>query len=180
MRISSGKWRGKNILAPDGKLKPTSDKVRQALFNTLRTEILGTRFLDLFAGSGSVGITALSEGASFVVFVEQDSKTYKALRENLQQLAEKTEYQTYRYDALKITEFLKNQEFDIIFADPFYPDISNLLSKIHHNSYSLLSKEGLFILEHGKNIPLSSLQALEGYTSTKSYGDTVLSFFRKH
>ena len=59
MRISSGKWRGKNILSPDGKLKPTSDKVRQALFNVLRTEILGARFLDLFAGSGSVGITEI-------------------------------------------------------------------------------------------------------------------------
>ncbi|MGL4676207.1 MAG: 16S rRNA (guanine(966)-N(2))-methyltransferase RsmD [Brevinema sp.] len=179
MRISSGKWRGKNILAPEGKLKPTSDKVRQALFNTLRSEILDARFLDLFAGSGSVGITALSEGASFAVFVEQESQTYKALRDNLYQLANKTEYQTYRYDALKISDFLKNQEFDIIFADPFYPDISIFLSKIYQSSYSLLSKGGIFILEHGRNIPISSLQKLEGYTSTKRYGDTALSFFTK-
>ncbi len=179
MRISSGKWRGRNILAPEGKLKPTSDKVRQALFNTLRTEILDARFLDLFAGSGSVGITALSEGASHSVFVEQDSQTYRALRENLYQLAETPTYQTYRADVAKIGELLRGQQFDIVFADPFYPDISNFLQKLHKNSMDLLSNDGLFVLEHGKTTTIEQLQNLEGYYSTKSYGDTALSFFRK-
>lgn len=179
MRISSGKWRGRNILAPEGKLKPTSDKVRQALFNTLRSEIFNARFLDLFAGSGSVGITALSEGATHATFIEQDSQTYRALRENLLQLVNKAEYQTYRSDVAKISDLLKNQEFDIIFADPFYPDISRFLAPLHKNSFSLLSKGGLFVLEHGKNISQELLQELAGYYDTKGYGDTVLSYFRK-
>lgn len=179
MRISSGKWRGKNLLAPEGTLKPTSDKVRQAVFNTLRTEILGSRFLDLFAGSGSVGITALSEGAHFVAFVEKESQTYKALRENLYHLAEKTEYQTFRSDVNKITTLFKENSFDIIFADPFYPDISLFLNKLHQDAFSLLSNEGLFILEHGKKTHSETLTCLAGYLETKSYGDTALSFFRK-
>lgn len=179
MRISSGKWRGRNILAPEGKLKPTSDKVRQALFNTLRSEIFDTRFLDLFAGSGSVGITALSEGASFATFVEQDSQTYRALRENLNQLANKDEYQTYRSDVGRISELLKNQVYDIIFADPFYPDISRFLIPLHKSAFGLLSHQGIFILEHRKDIPTEKLQELQGYYDTKSYGDTALSYFRK-
>ncbi len=179
MRISSGKWRGRNITAPAGKLKPTSDKVRQALFNSLRTSILEARFLDLFAGSGSVGITALSEGAGYAVFVEQDSNTYKALRENLYKLADKSEYQCYRSDVAKIPELLKGQVFDIIFADPFYPDITKFLKPLHKNCFELLCDEGLFVLEHGKNISKDLLQELDGYYDTKGYGDTVLSYFKK-
>lgn len=179
MRISSGIWRGKNIEAPVGKLKPTSDKVRQAFFNTIRTEIMGARFLDLYAGSGSVGITALSEGATFVGFVERDSQTYKALRTNLQNLAEKSQYQTFRSDVDKIKNLFAEESFDIIFADPFYPDISSFLKPLHYDAMRLLSDDGLFILEHGKKISLDSLKILEGYQSTKYYGDTALSYFRK-
>lgn len=179
MRISSGKWRGKNILSPDGKLKPTSDKVRQALFNVLRTEILETRFLDLFAGSGSVGITALSEGADFVSFIEYDSRTYKALRENLYALADKMEYQTYRTTVNKMCDLFKEESFDIIFADPFYPDITHFLKNLHRDAFSLLSKNGLFVLEHGKKTHIEELNVLEGYQETKAYGDTALSFYRK-
>lgn len=179
MRISSGKWRGRNILAPEGKLKPTSDKVRQALFNTLRTELLGANFLDLYAGSGSVGITALSEGADFVAFVEYDSQTYKALRENLYQLVEKKSYQTFRSDVSKIKTLFKENSFDIIFADPFYPDISSFLKPLHKNAFSLLSTKGLLVLEHGKKTKKEEIEILEGYIETKTYGDTALSFFRK-
>ncbi len=179
MRISSGKWRGRNILAPAGKLKPTSDKVRQALFNTLRKDIFNARFLDLFAGSGSVGLTALSEGASYAVFVEQDSNTYRALRENLYQLADKSEYQCYRSDAAKIPDLLRDQEFDIVFADPFYPDISRFLAPLHRNAVALLADGGIFILEHRKDLDKSQLEALSGYYDTKKYGDTALSYFKK-
>ncbi|MGL4394391.1 MAG: 16S rRNA (guanine(966)-N(2))-methyltransferase RsmD [Brevinema sp.] len=179
MRISSGIWRGRNILAPEGKLKPTSDKVRQACFNSIRTEITGARFLDLFAGSGSVGITALSEGASFVGFVERDSDTYRSLRLNLDNLAERSQYQTYRADVDKVPNLFPEESFDIVFADPFYPDITNFLKKLHHNAMGLLKEDGLFILEHGKRTLVSDLEALSGYQHTKYYGDTALSYFKK-
>lgn len=179
IRISSGIWRGRHLLAPEGKLKPTSDKVRQAFFNTIRPEIFQARFLDLFAGSGSVGITALSEGAEFVAFVEQESHTYKALRENLYHLATPQQYQTFRSDVNKINTLFKEESFDIIFADPFYIDITGILTQLHQNSFSLLVEEGLFVLEHSKRTPKEHLQSLAGYQNTKSYGDTALSFFKK-
>ncbi len=180
MRISSGKWRGRNIIAPEGKLKPTSDKVRQALFNALRTKIFGARFLDLFAGSGSVGITALSEGADFAAFVEKDTQTYRALRENLYQLVERSKYQTFRSDVNKVGNLLKEESFDIVFADPFYPDISAYLIPLHREAFKLLSEDGLFVLEHGKKTKKEELEGLEGYQETRSYGDATLSFFKKN
>lgn len=179
MRISSGKWRGRSILAPEGKLKPTSDKVRQSIFSILRSDILGSRFLDLYAGSGSVGITALSEGASFVTFIERDSQTYKSLRENLRSLAQKEEYQGFRSDVNKISNLLKGELFDIVFADPFYPDINSFVKTLHRNTMELLAPEGIFILEHGRTTKAQELSLLEGYQETKSYGDTALSIFRK-
>ncbi|MGL4560767.1 MAG: 16S rRNA (guanine(966)-N(2))-methyltransferase RsmD [Brevinema sp.] len=180
MRVSSGIWRGRNLLAPEGKLKPTSDKVRQAFFNTIRTEIMGARFLDLFAGSGSVGITALSEGASFAGFVEKDSDTYRSLRLNLQNLSiDRSQYQTFRSDVNKVSTLFAENSFDIVFADPFYPDISMFLKKLHTDAMSLVKEEGLFILEHGKKINHTDLENLSGYQQTKRYGDTALSYFKK-
>ncbi|MGL4388909.1 MAG: 16S rRNA (guanine(966)-N(2))-methyltransferase RsmD [Brevinema sp.] len=179
MRISSGIWRGRNLLAPEGKLKPTSDKVRQAFFNTIRTEITGARFLDLFAGSGSVGITAISEGASFAGFVERDSDTYRALRENLDKLVDRSQYQTFRTNVEKVPNLFPEESFDIVFADPFYPDISGFLKKLHHDAMNLLKEDGIFTLEHGKKIKIEELQSLNGYQNTKYYGDTALSYFKK-
>ncbi|MGL4367094.1 MAG: 16S rRNA (guanine(966)-N(2))-methyltransferase RsmD [Brevinemataceae bacterium] len=179
MRISSGIWRGRNIFAPAGKLKPTSDKVRQAFFNAVRSEITGASFLDLYAGSGSVGITALSEGASHAVFVENDSQTYKALRQNLQTLAEDNTYDTFRADVENMDTFLSNRHFDIIFADPFYPDVSKLILPLYNKAFKMLNPEGIFVLEHGKKIHSELVTALEGYSHTKTYGDTALSFFKK-
>jgi len=179
MHISSGIWKGRNILAPIGQLKPTSDKVRQAFFNAIRPEITQARFLDLFAGSGSVGITALSEGAIFAAFVENDSQTYKALRENLNKLAISSQYQTFRSDVNKIPYLFEEKSFDIIFADPFYNDITGYLNKIHRNVFFLLDNGGIFILEHSKRTPKELLESLNGYQHSRSYGDTALSFFRK-
>jgi 16S rRNA (guanine(966)-N(2))-methyltransferase RsmD len=85
MRVIAGSHRGRRLCGPQGTaLRPTSDKVREALFSILGTQVSGSRFLDLYAGTGAVGIEALSRGASSVTFVESDPKAVQLLRKNLQ------------------------------------------------------------------------------------------------
>lgn len=180
LRVSSGKLRGRRLLAPEGELKPTSDKVRQAVFNIFRPHIFEARFLDLFAGSGSVGITALSEGASFSAFVEHDPRTYRALRQNCLDLElPKDQYSLHKGDALKLSS-LFNELFDIIFADPFYPEISHrFVKQLHKEAWALLAPEGFFLLEHGSKLHHEDISSLDGFQWTKRYGDTSLTLFQK-
>ncbi|SFB69337.1 16S rRNA (guanine(966)-N(2))-methyltransferase RsmD [Brevinema andersonii] len=179
MKVTSGKWKGRTILAPEWKLKPTSDKVRQALFNMLRP-ISGIRFLDLFAGSGIVGITALSEGASFAAFVERDNTMFNTLRQNLKNVGcSVQEGIALRGNALKAGSLFSGERFDVIFADPFYADTPDILEILYDQAKSLLAENGVFVLEHGSNIPEDCLSKLSGLDSVKHYGDTMLSVYRR-
>lgn len=179
MKVTSGKWKGRTILAPEGKLKPTSDKIRQALFNILRP-VSGVRFLDLFAGSGAVGITALSEGASFAAFVESNNTVFNTLKQNLKHLGCSSQESTaFRGNALKAGSLFSGEQFDIIFADPFYADTPNILEILHHQAIDLLVENGIFVLEHGPKIPEARLSKLSGFDSVRRYGDTLLSVYRR-
>ena len=180
LRISSGQWRGRRLLAPEGELKPTSDRIRQAVFNIFRPHIFGARFLDLFAGSGSVGITALSEGASFAAFVEHDPRTYRALRQNTVDLEiPKENYVLHKADALACSGLFP-EPFDLIFADPFYADIKqSFITRLHKQAFELLDVGGTLIIEHGSKLHKEWVEELEGWDNTKVYGDTSLSVFLK-
>ncbi|MGL5722079.1 MAG: 16S rRNA (guanine(966)-N(2))-methyltransferase RsmD [Brevinema sp.] len=180
LRISSGQWRGRRLLAPEGELKPTTDRIRQAVFNIFRPHIFGARFLDLFAGSGSVGITALSEGASFAAFVEHDPRTYRALRQNTVDLEiPREKLVLHKSDALTCSN-LFSEPFDLIFADPFYADVQrSFINRLHGQAFKLLDIEGILIIEHGSKVHKEWIEDLEGWDNTKVYGDTSLSVFKK-
>lgn len=126
MRIVAGKFRGASIEAPKGLgTRPTSDKVRQALFNVLehgapRFEFEGARVLDLFAGSGALGLEALSRGARFALFVEDDSAARAAIRRNVEALGLTGVSKIWRRDATRLGEAGTLQPFDLIFCDPPY------------------------------------------------------------
>jgi 16S rRNA (guanine966-N2)-methyltransferase len=126
MRIVTGKFRGASIEAPKGLgTRPTSDKVRQALFNVLehgapRFEFEGARVLDLFAGSGALGLEALSRGARFALFVEDDSAARAAIRRNVETLGLTGVTKVWRRDATSLGEAGTLQPFDLIFCDPPY------------------------------------------------------------
>lgn len=126
MRIVAGKFRGASIEAPKGLgTRPTSDKVRQALFNVLehgapRFEFEGARVLDLFAGSGALGLEALSRGARFALFVEDDSAARAAIRRNVETLGLTGVTKIWRRDATRLGEAGTLQPFDLIFCDPPY------------------------------------------------------------
>ena len=126
MRIVAGKFRGMSIEAPKGlETRPTSDKVRQALFNVLehgapRFKFEGARVLDLFAGSGALGLEALSRGARFALFVEDDSAARAAIRRNVETLGLTGVTKIWRRDATSLGEAGTLQPFDLIFCDPPY------------------------------------------------------------
>ena len=118
LRIIAGKWRGRTLTFADHPaIRPTPDRVRETLFNWLQPTISGLRCLDLFAGSGALGLEALSRGAARVDFVEQDRVSAERIREHLQ-LLEADEGQVYRQEALSFLAQADCSDYDLIFLDP--------------------------------------------------------------
>jgi 16S rRNA (guanine966-N2)-methyltransferase len=126
MRIVAGKFRGANLVAPKGlATRPTSDRVRQALFNVLEhgppgLHFDGVRVLDLFAGSGALGLEALSRGARFCLFVEESAEARGAIRRNVEALGLTGVTKIWRRDATKLGEAGRIEPFDVVLCDPPY------------------------------------------------------------
>ena len=126
MRIVAGKFRGASLEAPKGlATRPTSDRVRQALFNVLehgpaRFDFEGARVLDLFAGTGALALEALSRGARYAVFIEEDAAARGAIRRNVEALSLTGVTKIWRRDATKLGDAGALQPFDLIFCDPPY------------------------------------------------------------
>lgn len=185
MRILSGKYKGKQIKMPKG-IRPTQDKVRQALFDILG-HIEELSFLDLYAGSGAIGLEALSQGVSKVVFVEKDRRCCKIIQESIEML-DKKETSNNKQQGLTLSMdifraipiFFKNQQkFDVIFLDPpYYQDLAKktLKTLIH---YDIVAPNGLIICRHFKKDILPELFDNLRLIKQAKYGNTVLSFYRK-
>ncbi|MEJ5283930.1 MAG: 16S rRNA (guanine(966)-N(2))-methyltransferase RsmD [Brevinematia bacterium] len=180
MKVISGIYKGKEILVPKSGIRPTSDKVKQSIINILQPRLAGSRFLDLFAGTGAIGIEALSNGASFACFVENNHKSYIILKKNLENIvADKSNYETIKHNATQLVDLLisKNIEpFDIIFADPFYDDISWIFDNLIALIEKFLKNDGVFILEHRNK---ESFDYHKFFVEKRNYGDTTLSIFQK-
>jgi 16S rRNA (guanine966-N2)-methyltransferase len=128
LRIIGGEYGGRRLNFPDGRgLRPTADRVRETLFNWLQGKVHGCKALDLFSGSGALGIEALSRGAAQVVFVDKARATTQCLRENLQLLQATQRSQVQTVDALSYLQ-KTDQQFDLVFLDPPFAD--GLLPKI--------------------------------------------------
>lgn len=130
VRIIGGRWRGTKIaVGATDRLRPTPNRVRETLFNWLQPAIAGARCIDLFAGTGALGIEALSRGAAEVVFVEQNRQLARQLQTQLQRLGDASEVIVGNADS--ILEGLANNHFDLIFADPpFTADYTGLLNAL--------------------------------------------------
>jgi 16S rRNA (guanine966-N2)-methyltransferase len=188
MRITGGTLRGRTVRVPKGdRVRPTQNRVRQALFSSLGARICGSRFLDLFAGSGAVGIDAWSRGAAAVCWVESDRHVVRVLRENVEQLcAGPPEGRPRRIvcaDGVAVLEKeLESSPFDIIFADPPYGRGGDpgwrerLLNAI--GGRNALKAEGVLVMEEpaGRHVDPPA-----GWTLTRElvHGDTALRFFAK-
>jgi 16S rRNA (guanine966-N2)-methyltransferase len=179
MRIIGGDAKGRRLHSPRGcRIRPTSDKIKEALFNLL-TPVLGKSFLDLFAGSGSVGIEALSRGAARAVFVEHDPALAELIRRNIEECGFERRAEVFATDVQSGLRRLlrKHDAFDIIFADPPYGQamVSQIIALLGKGS--LLSGEGLIIIQH--SVRETSWQT--GFfmlTDRRRYGETILSFLK--
>ena len=184
MRIISGKYRGRKLKTPPSlKTRPTSDRLRETLFSILAPRIEGARFLDLCAGSGAVGIEALSRGAAQVTFVDRSRKMYALIETNLKML----NVVDYEIDVVskEVLEFLRkhakqeDEPFDIMFFDPPYAtDYEDLLDYIGEHAARLLAENGVIVVEHHKkkDLPIE-FGGLRRYRVVKQ-GDSSLSFYR--
>jgi 16S rRNA (guanine966-N2)-methyltransferase len=121
MRIIAGEWRGRRLEAPGGRsVRPTSDRVREAWMSAMGPSISGARVLDLFAGSGALGLETLSRGAREVVFVERARGALKSLRSNIERLQAGARCTVVQRDAVKFVAGLEEHAFDLAMADPPY------------------------------------------------------------
>ena len=176
MRISAGKLKGRNILAPEGReVRPTSAKVRESIFDSLQAQVGGSRFLDLFAGSGAVGIEAFSRGASEVYFCERGRDVLPLLKQNVALL--KGAGKVYEGDSFALLERLPGA-FDIIFADPPYKE--DCLERICAVCVrrGLLAEDGIIVYEHAAE---KKVAAPEGFRIIKSkrYGSAALEYIKR-
>jgi len=181
MRIIAGKYKGRRLKAFKGtRIRPTSDRVREALFSILGDKVRGSRVLDLFAGSGGLGLESLSRGADKVVFVEKASSAREIIRDNITALSAESSCEVIPGDYRNALRSLgnKNVSFDIIFVDPPYQDTENgaaenILSLILESD--TLRGDGLVVIEHscrGKiNVPDSYWKIIQ----FKRYGRSCLS-----
>ena len=178
MRIIGGVYRGRAFKMPRG-IRPTQDKVRKALFDILRNDTPGSSMLEFYAGSGAVGLEALSRGAKEVVFVEKNPVCFRIIHENLDIIKQKAK--VLRVNAnLAIRILFKNRKkFDIIFLDPPYGNDLAKKSLQLLGSYDILTPYGQIIVQHFNKDKLpQDVENLFLYRQS-SYADTMLSFYSK-
>ena len=177
VRIIAGRLKGRRLKAPawDG-LRPTSDKLRETLFNILAPRVEGARVLDGFAGTGAVGIEAISRGAAHVTFVEQDRRAVALIEENLKVCVVQGGYTIQRGDVATVLPGLGSNAFDLILLDPPY-DITTMTAVLEASARAL-APGGLVVLEHATRRALEPVASLESVRQVKS-GDSTLTFFER-
>ena len=180
IRLISGKYGGRKIDAPDfsnSRTKPMGERIRNAMFNRIGDEIEGARVLDAFAGTGSVGLEALSRGAAHVTFVERDKVAQKILTKNVELLGCNDSAEIVRTSVNNWLDTADIAEFDIIFADPPYHDPQlSTVTKI----MGLLKPKGLMVLSspgrgEGPNLANAGIVVVDN----RSYGSALLTSFRR-
>lgn len=171
MRIVAGEWRGRIIRAPDdSRVRPTADRVREAWMSIVMPTLPGARVLDLFAGSGALGLESLSRGASHATFVEFAPRSLATLKRNIETLGAEARAEVHRADALRFIEKLAPEAYDMAFADPPY-GLGMAERVVRHWQRAPFS--GLLGVEH------ASREAMPAGGDTRKYGDTAITFYRR-
>lgn len=187
LRVTGGEARGRLVASPSANnVRPTASKVRQSIFNILGQKVQGARFLDLFAGTGIMGLEALSRGASTLVSVEMNPNLSRALQKTLTQFSFQAELRVgdVKNEIAKLAKYGTKSEksacFDIIYADPPYknPLMESLVELIA--SHELLAQEGILIVEHAntKDALCPKAHGKLNLFDKRDYGQTSLSFFK--
>ena len=182
MRVIGGEARGRRLTAPAGRaVRPTSDRVREALFSSLSEVIPGAVVLDCYAGSGAVGIEALSRGAAAAVLVEQDRRVADVAASNVRSVGMTSRMQLHRTDAVRFCRQPTGGPFDVVFFDPPYTvPLADLYDRVTDlRSAGALAAGARVVIERGKHDPGLDAEppAFLAFERRRSYGDTVLISF---
>ena len=177
MRVIAGRYKGRRLSAPtwDG-LRPTSDKLRETLFNILAPRIHGARVLDGYAGTGAVGIEALSRGAAHVTFVESDRRAVALIEANLAACGVDADYTIENRDLIAAMRQAAGAAFDVVWLDPPY-DITDVSGALDAAS-RMLAPGGLLVLERATRREPDAPASLQRVRDVKS-GDSTLTFFNR-
>jgi len=181
MRIIAGKFRSQLLSAPKGwNTRPTSDRLRETLFNVLAPRIEGAVFADLFAGTGAVGIEALSRGARYVYFAENSKLALPSLRANIERFPVASQCAVDAAGTMPLLRRLGKQQvtLDLVFLDPPYSDGASYEDTLKFLAgSSLLSREGVVVAEHARRTPLDSEYGRLTRYRVLEQGEASLSFF---
>jgi RNA methyltransferase, rsmD family len=179
VRVISGSARGLKLNTPgDDRVRPTTDRVKESMFNIVQDWVYDSQVLDLFAGSGALGIEALSRGASQAVFCDNSLDSIKIIKSNIEKarVVDRSQIVSGDYKRCLRDMEAKNQSFDMIFVDPPYYEglFEEVLDTIR--SCKILKKDGIVIVEHDAKKPIGQVEGLEVYKE-KKYGITMLTFY---
>lgn len=178
MRVIAGTYKGRRLKAPDwGGLRPTSDRLKETLFNVLGTAVAGARVLDGFAGAGALGIEALSRGAGSVTFVDQDRRAAELIGENLRHCGIVGGYAIIRDSFVGALRRLPaDQRFDLMLLDPPYG--LDALPEVLASAAGWLSPAAILVLEHARRREVPAHEATIVRYRTITAGDSALAFYR--
>lgn len=177
MRVITGLARGKKLMTLEGTdVRPTSDMVKEAIFSIVQFEVSGAKVLDLFAGSGQLGIEALSRGASLAVFVDSNPESVKVVRENLKNTGLATNSRVVAMDSFAYLGGCKDK-FDIVFIDPPYS--KDIINQILPKVVEKMNENGIIVCEHDKKDELEEEFGNFCKFRTYNYGRIALTTYRK-
>lgn len=182
MRVITGIAKGRKLKTSKGlDVRPTSDRAKESLFNVLGSRVVESRILDLFAGSGAIGIEALSRGANRAVFVDSSPSSCRLVEENLRNTGLTANAEILRHDTSGALRSLagKGEKFDLIFLDPPYQKGFVAPTLEQAAGAGLLSEHGLIVVEHSRREPVPASVGQFHVSRQLVFGDTLLSIYRR-
>lgn len=181
MRIIAGKWRGHPLVAfKADHIRPTTDRVKETMFNMIQFELEDARVLDLFCGTGNLGFEALSRGSAHVLFVEKHPKSLAITRENAEKLrVPRPEYELQSADAIKFLKTYEGDPFDIIFADPPFTEAMAHEVMEAADESKAFGPTTLMMIESARRERIEDEYTTLTRVDSREFGDKILSFYRK-
>ena len=181
MRIIAGQWRGRRLFAPDGMdTCPTADRVREALFNIIRTDVYDAHIFDPFAGSGSLSLEALSRGAAFSVMTDASRKAAAAIKRNIELCRAQEQTRLIPSEWQAVIPSLRGQKFSLVFLDPPYR-LTAAYAEVPERLLreNMLTDDALLVMEHSQEVTLPPLPPEFELYDTRRYGTVCLSLARR-
>ncbi|MFB3897581.1 MAG: 16S rRNA (guanine(966)-N(2))-methyltransferase RsmD [bacterium] len=190
MRIIAGIAKSRRLKSVRGQqVRPTSDRVKESVFSILGETVINARILDIFAGTGNLGLEALSRGAQFAVFIDNDSRSIKVIQENIVALGFESTTQVIKGEVLTVLDKIEKSEvrsqksektaFDLVFLDPPYLkelEVPTIAALIESN---LLNEKAIVVVEHHKKTEMPEIIRNITRFRQQKYGDTIITFYQK-